>query len=225
MKRVLYLLGESSVDETFYEAVAEQVTGYSFQRREIRVRPNAGYPAVCAATRLFLEKLSQMDPQEKIYFILAVDNDRSPHPWSGERPSAPTEGESRYDRFEKELDSVLGEDRRLWSVQGALAIPVEMLESWILLATGEETEADLPRFSRARSVIAREFYAPSPPPPQLKDLLKKKRYADGYLTNEEFLLKCGHALNPGQLAAKSPSFAYFYAQVKAWTGKGKRHQG
>ena len=216
--KILYLLGESSVDETFYEGVAERITGYSFRRREIRVRPNAGYPAVCAATRLFLQSLVRLAAEGEIFFILAVDNDRVPHPWDAEDRGIVREGESRYERFERELADGLGKDRAAWPVKGALAIPVEMLESWILLATGEKEEADLPRFSRARSVIAREFYAPSPPPPQLKDLVKEKRYAAGYWHNEEFFLDCAHRLDPDKLAAKSPSFAYFYAQVKDWKG-------
>ncbi len=44
---------------------------------------------------------------------------------------------------------ILGNDRDQWPIKGAIAVPVEMLESWLLLGCNECEPEDLPIFSSA----------------------------------------------------------------------------
>lgn len=113
---------------------------------------------------------------------------------------------------------MLGE-RDEWPIPGAIAVPVEMLESWLLLICNGETyrdEASLPPFGRKNQKLARDFYTPKDPPDQLKDLSDLEKRERGIDATLEFVAYCAGQLDPDDLAARAPSFALFRSQVDSW---------
>ncbi len=219
--KILYLLAESDADELFFEAVAERITGFSFTLAECRVRRNQGYAAVRVAVKLFLQTIQRSTADGNTHFIISVDNDRAPHRWEDEQSrrnlsSNDQRKEDRYQRFEGEMHRVLGEDRSAWNAKGALAIPIEMVEAWLLLANNPDEFDDLPRFARSSDPSARQFYRSHTPPPQLKDQVKLLMAERNCSSRPEFFVDCAHELNPEQLAERSPSFRYFHDQLRGW---------
>ena len=203
--KVLYLLAESDADELFFEAVAERITGFSFTLAEYRVRRNQGYRDVCVAAKLVLQTVQRSASDGNTHFLISVDNDRAPHRWEDEQSrrnlsSSDRRKEDRYQRFEREMHRVLGEDRSAWIAKGALAIPIEMLETWLLQANCRDEVDELPRFSRSSDSSAREFYRPHRPPPQLKDRVKQLMAERNFSSRPDFFLYCAHELDSEQLA-------------------------
>ena len=153
------------------------------------------------------------------YFIIAMDNDRSPeHPEHWQRENLSKQDARKVCRYCEILATItdeLGKDRTKWPIKGAIAVPVEMLESWLLLICKSE-RPPLPRFARKTQSIAQKYYAPHSVPDQLKELCRYEQDELGISSFTELCLHCAHALDPQQLESLSPSFALFKTQVKAW---------
>jgi hypothetical protein len=101
----------------------------------------------------------------------------------------------------------------------ALAVPVEMVEAWIVKALGPEIPNHLlPHFSRQVQQKAQNYYYPQQSPPQWKDLERQARLDCGREEDEEFYEHAASeiAMNAAQLADISISFKLFHDQVCAW---------
>ncbi len=55
------------------------------------------------------------------------------------------------------LEIALGPNRNSWPVDVALAMPVEMIESWLLVLLNPDCP-ELPLFSEARQALPRLYY-------------------------------------------------------------------
>ena len=172
-------------------------------------------------SRILLGQIKHTGFVADTFFLIALDNDRSPvHPTHERRAGLSRkerQKDCRYCEINSVIRSILGE-RDEWPIPGAIAVPVEMLESWLLLICNAQTyqdEASLPPFATKEGKLARDFYAPRKSPDQLKDLcdLEKNNLDIG---TDGFIAYCVGRLDPDDLAARAPSFALFRRQVDAW---------
>lgn len=218
----LWLLSESDNDDAFYKACVEQLTGKTLELVSRRLRRGGGIAKWRRFSRLMLQQIQYSGYVEETFFLIALDNDRSPvHPTHERRPGLSNREQQKTCRFceiDDVIQRILGK-RHEWKIPGAIAVPVEMLESWLLLiCDGEkyQREASLPPFARKDQPLARDFYAPRNPPDQLKDLCLLEKQERGIDTALEFVAYCAGRLDPDDLAACAPSFALFKRQVDSW---------
>lgn len=218
MPKHLYILCEGELDEMFYERIAERVTGQTFQTdQEFRVRHGSNWKTAMSAARMLINRFKHWQSKQEIAVIIAVDNDRAPsHPggrsYPRPLPKADLNKEARYPKLAAMLESSLGTNRTAWPVQVALAVPVEMIESWVLTLLNPARD-ELPPFSEASRRLAHLYYGTTPPP-QLKDLRDEAAKASGQTLDELFwqaaeqdLVAAGHA---------SASLRLFLDDLKAW---------
>jgi hypothetical protein len=214
----LYILSEGERDELFHELIAERVTGCTFERpSDLRLRHGANWKTAMAGGRLLLNRVKHWKESQDVAVILAVDNDRAPgHPGSLPYPR-PLVGhdlkkQPRYPAVVKMIADALGTDRETWPVDVAVAMPVEMIESWVLLLSNPQRPA-LPFFAEAIQPSARAYYGATPPP-QLKDLCKAEAAAIGKHLDEYFW----HSAEQDWEAAAgvSRSFGMFLEDLKQW---------
>lgn len=215
----LYILSEGERDEDFYDLIAERVTGHTFDRpTDFRLRRGASWKTALAGGRILLNLLAYWDGRQDVAVIIAIDNDRAPgHPGSVLPHPRPLVGHDlkkppRYPSLVKMVEDALGRDRRMWPVDVAIAMPVEMIESWVLLLCNPHRPA-LPLFAEADQHSARAYYA-STPPPQLKDLCKEEAAALGKTLGEYFWHAAEQEIDPA--AAASPSFRMFVNDLLQW---------
>lgn len=217
--RHLHLLSEGEKDEIFYERLCERLSGFSFEiDQEYRARAGSNYKTVLTAARLLLNKVKHYASKQEIAVVIALDNDRAPDHPGGSPPPRPLgkkdrEKESRHAKVQKFLDDSLDSDPSTWPVDVAVAIPVEMIESWLLPLLKPKLR-DLPIFAEASQPIARKYYGGTPPP-QLKDLRDEEAKRLDMSLDDLFY----HAADTGdldRLAESSRSFALFSEQVKRW---------
>ena len=218
----LWLLSESDNDDAFFKACVERLTGKTLELVSRRLRRGGGLAKWRRFSRLMLQQIQDSGYVEETFFLIALDNDRSPvHPTHEQRSGLSKKERQkgcRYCEIDSLIQSILGE-REEWPIQGAVAVPVEMLESWLLLiCQGEKhrDEASLPRFARKDQKLARDFYAPKNPPDQLKDLCDFEKQERGIGGALEFVAYCARRLDLDDLAARAPSFALFKRQVDSW---------
>ena len=224
--KTLYLLTESDSDSLFYEACAEKITGAGFTTICRRERKGAGIGAVRASLRLALAEASRMQMGSGVHFLIAMDNDRAPHAQASdalpvaERVRLAKQDSRKTDRHAElmaALDTVLGSDRSKWQVPIAIALPVEMIESWLLLIARGGQAHELPRFAKQDSQVARHFHQPATVPPQLKDRRDAVQAEDGFSNGNEWVLHLVFVkLDPVDLANRSPSFGLFKQWLDAW---------
>ena len=218
----LHILSESDNDDLFFKGCLERITGRSFDfasRR--RLRKGGGIAEVRRKGPVLLRQIKYTGPVDDTFFLIALDNDRSPvHPEHKSRHRLSGQDRRKRCRFcelEALVQDILG-PREKWPIPGAVAVPVEMIESWLLLIVNPDThgnEASLPIFSTKEHAQALRYYAPGAPPDQLKDLTTSERRALG-LDTPAFREHCVHVLDPEDLAERAPSFALFKGQVDAW---------
>ena len=176
--KTLYLLTESDSDSLFYEGCGQRITGERFTPVCRRMRKGSGIGAVRASLQIALAEMHRMKDGSGVHFLIAMDNDRAPHAIAAD--ALPVDQRVRLSKqdFHKTdrhaeliaaLEIIFGQDRSKWSVPMAVAIPVEMLESWLLLIARGGQAHDLPRFTCQDSARARHFHHPAVVPPQLKD--------------------------------------------------------
>ena len=214
----LYILSEGERDELFYDLIAERVTGQRFERpSDFRLRHGANWKTALAGGRLLLSRVRHWKESQDVAVILAVDNDRAPgHPGSLPHPR-PLVGQDlkkqpRYPAVRQMIADALGSDCSTWPVDVAVAMPVEMIESWVLLLC-DPNRPTLPLFAEAIQPSARAYYGATPPP-QLKDLCKAEAAAIQKPLDEYFW----HAAekNIESAIAVSPSFKMFVEELKQW---------
>ena len=224
--KVLYLLTEGDFDSLVYEALAERLTSTSYSSVPFVMRPGSGLSALRANMKLALQHLARMTSDSGACFIIAMDNDRSPHAACSDTlsesdrsrlASADQRKQDRYAAILKALEDNLGRNHAKWRIPVAVAVPVEMIEAWLILITNTATAGALPRFSRQDNPSATHFYRPTQPPPQLKDLCDAAQRADGYDNQSEWALELiSGRMDPADLAARSSSFQIFHDWLVRW---------
>lgn len=222
---ILYLLTESDADDLFYTACAERITGLQFEPHSLRFRQNAGVDEVRRMLPIMLQKLRSFDPAAGVFFIVGLDNDRSPHPSPEAMVAAERARLTPPEQAKENLHDIVialmrasfGPDQSAWGVFAALALPVEMLETWILLIALGCNAGDLPRFPHKDKNLAQLFYHPNNVPPQLKDLVWAQTCAAGLNDVQEWWLDLMfERLDPNELAARSRSFEMFMEWLALW---------
>ena len=109
----LYLLSESDNDHAFYEACVERLTGKTVERTHLKLRLGSGIAEWRTISRLMLQDIMHTGYVEETFFLIALDNDRSPvHP-THEQRSGLSEKERqkgcRYCEIDALIQSILGE--------------------------------------------------------------------------------------------------------------------
>lgn len=217
----LHLLTEDDSDDLFYEACAERVTGRGFHSECTKVKRGAGIGAVRVAIKYMLRGILRTGPVPDTFFIVALDNDRAPQHPDGARPpgnlsAADQRKRNRHDELHAAVAAVLGDDRSQWPIPGALAIPVEMLESWVLLMCDSQRPQPLPYFPSAEKAAAQQYHGTANLPPQLKDLSHSEATARGKASRHELALDIALAHDHAAVAAVSRSYAHFREQLLTW---------
>jgi hypothetical protein len=221
MKRGLCILSESGRDEMFYERIAERVLDESFMAIElpvmVKTQRNAPWKEVLNLAQKTIKRLQGWDGQQHMALIIAVDNDRAPgHP--GAKPPARTlppqdrKKAARYSALKQLLETQLGIDRAAWPIDIALAVPVEMIESWVLLLL-DPNRGDLPIFAEADQASAMTYYN-GHPPKQLKDLCQEQAKSAGESRDQLFDRAAEQDLSVAEAA--SPSLKMFIDDLRAW---------
>jgi hypothetical protein len=218
MAKHLYILCEGELDEVFYERLAERVTGQTFlQDEEFRLRHGANWKTAMATARLLISRIKRWQEKQDIAVIIAVDNDRaSGHPGGRQYPRPLSKMDQskapRYLALQNMLHEDLGADASKWPVDVALAVPVEMIESWVLLLLNPQRE-ELPLFSEASQQLAHIYYGKTPPP-QLKDLRNEEAKQRGVDHLHLFWTAAEQPLEPAMEV--SPCLRMFVEQLKNW---------
>lgn len=195
----LWLLTESDGEDLIFEALVEKITGSRFQPISRRLTGSRGISGVQQNLKYFLKDIKRTGQMESSFFVVAVDNDRL----------------ARRPLIMARLTELIG-PKEDWPIQGAVAVPIEMIESWALLATGKHgPDASLPRFSDAKSFIAKRELG-SNAPPQLKELIAEERKAVGIGSSTDFILQALLNCEPEVLGERSASFREFYNEVNEW---------
>ncbi len=196
----LFLLTESDYDDPFYEALAERITGLKFEV-DMRIRPRRarGKSQVYETMNNLIRFLKHHEPDNDAFFLISVDNDGLPG--FPEKYLTPTKSqENPYSHILGQLHKKLGSDPTHWPVKGALAIPVEMIESWILLGLCDDT--------RAHSIPTTKL--------ELKKRIAELINESG-VSKEEFMLNAALTLDLDALITQSLSFNHFSLWLKTWT--------
>lgn len=219
MAKELYILCEGERDDVFYETLAERVTSQTFSRTDdhFRVRHGANWKTAMAAARLLMSRIKHWQGRQDIAVIVAVDNDRSPdHPGGTPLPQTlprfDQRKQPRYPELKRIIEEALGPDRSQWPVDVAIAMPVEMVESWVLTLLNPEC-GELPIYAEAAQELARQYYGRTPPP-QLKDL--RDEAAASLSMNQDELFFHAASRDLAAAEAVSPSLKMFTDELRQW---------
>jgi len=216
----IYIVAESEGDALFYLTCAERIHGTAFDFKFCESRRGSG---IAQARRMLRYMLADVRNSHGggpgIFWIAAIDNDRAPQHPNGARPlgtltSADQRKTNRYTELLAEASSQHVTDT------GAIAVPVEMIESWVLQALSPGALLDLPAFSEQEASLAITYYRVnhhSSPPPQLKDLAHAAMRQRGCQNWYEFLIEVAGQLDATGLAQQSRSFALFRDDLLRWS--------
>ena len=131
----LYILSEDKNDEMFYHLCLEKLTGQTFNlsQKLYFAEGMAGVASVRSGLKRLLNDIQYMGSLENVFFLVAIDNDRSPcHPEHIRLPNLGKNDrrkECRFCEILTKIEEKFGQDRAKWPIRGAVAVPVEMLES------------------------------------------------------------------------------------------------
>ena len=234
---LLYLVTESDNDAVFYTLCAAKMTGGEFEPLPLKNRKGDGISAVQRQLKYALRcARAAAGGSQPVAFIAAVDNDRAPH----EEHTTSAGGDGGQRRIGTGLDHTklsdcerarpnrlkwmmatvegeLGSNRSAWKMPVALAVPVEMLESWIVRALNEQPPQPMAHFSVTDSDRARKYYHPTAPPPQWKDLAAHEQSKRGCADKRDFYCEVVKSLDAQALASRSLSFRMFKEWLDGWT--------
>jgi hypothetical protein len=216
----LYILCEGELDEMFYERLCERLTGKSFEiLADFRVRRGSNWRTAMTEARLLLNKvIKHWQGNQNVGVVIAVDNDRAPgHPGSTppQRALPPNDlkKEPRYLNLHAMIREALGQDENGWPVKVALAVPVEMIESWVLTLIDPSRANSLPLFSLASQHSARLYHG-GKAPLQLKDMRDAEAAKLGMTLDEFFWHAAEQDIAVGEQA--SPSLKMFCDELRRW---------
>ncbi|MDI1315374.1 hypothetical protein [Prosthecobacter sp.] len=215
----IYIVAESEGDALFYLTCAERVHGTAFEYKFIDSRLGTGIAKARKMMRhMFAAIRNSGGGGPGIFWIAALDNDRAPQHPDGARPFG-TLSASDQRKTNRHAELLAEASSHNVSRPGAIAVPVEMIESWVLQALSPGARLDLPAFAEQEAALAIHYYRlnhRSSPPPQLKDLadaaMRKRGCSDWY----EFLIEVASQLDAETLAQQSRSFALFLDDLKRW---------
>ncbi len=233
---LLYLVTESDNDAVFFTLCASKMTGVEFAPWPLKNRKGDGIAAVQTQLRYTLREVKSFARNSQpVAFIAAIDNDRAPHEEhttteaAGGTPRRVGTGldraklnqseRSRPNRLgwmEATVEGELGANREAWPMPVALAVPVEMLESWIVRSLRDHPPQPMAHFSKADSERARSYYAPTDPPSQWKELAAQEQTRLGCADKREFYCRVVEKLDAAMLASRSLSFRMFKKWMDAW---------
>ncbi|MDM8523164.1 hypothetical protein QUF80_07320 [Desulfococcaceae bacterium HSG8] len=221
----IYILSEDDNDDAFYKGCIEKMTGKSYDLISRRLRRGGGVSQVRKYMPILLRDIRYTGHVDNTFFVIALDNDRSPAHPNHEKPprflKLPKKEQGKTCRFceiERIAVNIL-DIRENWPIRGAIAVPVQMMESWLLLicdGVQYQNEAKLPIFAKKRSSSAQLYYGPRKPGDQLKDLCKIKKKQLNIKSDRDFCAYCAENLIPKDLQKISDSFALFKEQVDEW---------
>ncbi|MFT5471066.1 MAG: hypothetical protein ACI8UO_006199 [Verrucomicrobiales bacterium] len=209
----VYIVAEDKADMRFYVACTEKITGSPLEYEHIVSRKGSGIGMARKMARHMLRMARAAADGGDVFWIAALDNDRAPQHPDGAQPTAgklPKKDRSKANRY----DELLEEAGDAISF-GAIAVPVEMIESWVLQALSSDETLKLPIFAKQNSPSAREFHGGNPPP-QLKDRAKEAMRNHDAESWPDFLLDVAAKLDPDALSGHSRSFRLFRDAVAAW---------
>ena len=198
---LLYIVSESGNDAFFYALGAARITGREFTPVPMENRKGDGVEAVKVQLKYALRQArAAARGVEPVCFLAAIDNDRSPHPENDtmDRARLVPQEQKRASRMEWMLatvEAVLGQNRNVWPLPVALAVPVEMIEAWIVRARRE---------------------AEPQPTPQWKELAAEEEKQSGHTDRLAFYELVVRELDADALAARSLSFRMFKEWLDAW---------
>ena len=225
----LYILSESEFDDEFFRVIVERVTGYF-------IPANVGH---CAVHHLSFigcnnddaEKIEErflalrakartLGGEAPVFLAVIRDNDRGPFAPTPADPVATYPKQlgttNRLRQLEDFRDLILKDDGHGPVFPCAVGVSVQMIESWILLAKNPAlTDAALPLFADKYQSTVKKHYAPAPVPDQLKDLYDIASDNATGLKRRDFNRATAEQADLDSLAARSPSFAAFRAELKA----------
>jgi hypothetical protein len=233
---LLYLVTESDSDAVFYTLCAKKLTGSVYDPVPMKNRKGDGVGAVKEQLRRALRMAkAAAGSSQAVAFIAAIDNDRAPHDEHGAHEAGDETGRrkgtglerqklnkaerdypKRLEWMTKALEEELRPDRTKWPMPVAVAVAVEMLESWIVRSLREHPPQPMPHFSKADSERARNYYAPSNPPPQWKDLAAEEHAKSGCTSKGDFYQHVVNRLDADALAQRSLSFRMFKEWLDDW---------
>jgi hypothetical protein len=211
----VYFLSEDDFDDQVYLYVLEMLLSRRVEALPIRLRRGGGIGEVRKKLPLLLSDIRRTGQVDGTYFLIGIDNDRAlEHPTH--QPGAHSGTETcRHCRVMTTIHEGMPDG---WPIPGALALPVQMIESWLLLmcdARRYPRESALPPCARRDQSAARRLFG-AKPPDQLKDLVDAEQRSSGAPTKADFALTCIVGLDVNDLAARSPSFDRFRGDVAAW---------
>lgn len=228
----LYILSEDDTDDIFYTGCLAKITGKAFWADSIRSR--GGLSEIEKKLPILLRRIGYSGTSENTFFLVAKDNDRRPiHPNHFERAdlsklieaepallSKSQNSSCRYCGVFQTIEKEFGSNRAAWPVQGAIAVPVEMIETWQLLICNpdeykNEQSPNMPIYPLKNKKSAKAYYARKSIPDQLKDLVRQERLRLE-MGSGDFCRYCVEQLDVEDLMKRSPSFTQFVQQVNDW---------
>jgi hypothetical protein len=223
----LHILSEDDNDDSFYKYCIENITENSFVVIPKRYRKGGGIGEVKKWITIFLKDIGYTGSVDNTYFLISIDNDRRPvHPdhqtitYIHKLPKSEQNQKCRFCEIENKIKTIFGENVNSWPIKGVIAIPVQMLESWLLLICNPENyqnEEKLPIFAKKNQSISKKYFGKRKLPNQLKDLCEIEKTRLGIPSNSEFCIHCGKNLNSKLLQKISGSFDLFKKQVDKWS--------
>lgn len=216
---LLYVLSEDDYDDLFYELCASRISGKKFHTVESRrFRKHGGLSEVRRMIRPLLNQLKGVRGLDA-FFIIALDNDRAPdhqnnHGIWPNLSNQDSRKQCRYCEIQRLICGEWGANVANWPAKGAVAVPVEMLESWLLLGI-DPNRNQLPIFSQMKSKLAKSYHRGTVPK-QLKDLFADALSTSDIAEKDEFILHLADTMDLRSVAARSDSFENFKQQVMAW---------
>ena len=109
----LYLLSESDNDDAFYKACIERITGKTVELISRRLRRGGGLSELRSKSRILLGQIKHTGYVAETFFLIALDNDRSPvHPTHEQRSGLSRKERQkvcRYCKIDSIIQSILGE--------------------------------------------------------------------------------------------------------------------
>lgn len=218
--KTLTVFSESPHDDFVYERLAERITGQSFALCDVPLgfRKRSGVDKVLGLLRMLLKSLPRAGEISDRALIIAVDNDRCPGhpgalPYQRQLPPVERNRASRWDAIQLALRQQWGENRSAWPLDVAVAVPVEMLESWVLLLL-DPNRGPLPIYPNLSDMQARIYHHPEKPGPQLKDLAQEEARQRN-LGKQELLMLAADGDLEG-VEKVSPSFRMFADELRNW---------
>ena len=219
---LLYILSEDPNDTDFYDLLVRKLLPeYQFQLVPFRITNKVGHKNVTQGIRRLLSILKRQNVSNT-FLVISVDNDRRKiHPTHHVLPQPPSSDAGKDCRFcelNRAVQDIWGKDISNYPAKYAFAIPVQMLESWLLqMSKNTYQEEMLPPFDEKDATISKTYYKTENPPKQLKDLWQQFKDEQALTTKEEGLLSAIESLNLNQMLQQSPSFAQFHQQIQNWT--------